>query len=363
VVYLYPLFVVALCLDFITADRANGTLALTLAQGVSSRSLATARLTIRALALLLAGVVLPAIGIVVAHAVAGQPADVGRLLLWLMAVTGYLAVWVSACLILNARSRSAIANGLTMVTVWAVLTAILPAAVGLVARSVATVPSRILLANSERIERFAANEKMNQAFKDLIASFDAKYPRGPNPEIVRNRFRFVGLLSRPEGNPVLQAFYSTHPEFGRELIHYQIWYAALTGRDIYVERRMTPLFEELRSERRRQQSVAGLLSYLSPSMILKVTLDDIAGTGPERHQRFLTQFGDYLRSREAWFTKRVAAARDISSKDLSNFALFRFDEEPASVVAARVSLPVAALWILAAALLYVGLRRCESATI
>jgi hypothetical protein len=363
VVNLYPLFVLALCYDFITADRTSGTLALSLAQSVALPRLAAVRLCVRSAALILVGVVIPGSTMAVGHAWVGLPAAGTRLALWAVAAGVYIALWAAACLVVNAGSRSVARNAVILVSLWAGAIVVAPAAIGLLARTFTPVDSNMRLVDTERAVRDRSNEITYDAYKALIDLFDRTFPADPSAgkeaKAVRDRLRFTAPLPRPEGNRVLDAFYAARPEFGKDLVHYQIWYAAQLGRDFYIREHLAPALAQLERQRARQSMAVRALAYASPALLARGLLEGIAGTDDRRHEQFLRQYSSFVNEREAWFCARIASRTDIAASDLRRLAAFRFVEAPPMEVIHRAAVPI--LWLVAVVmvLLRAGIRRCR----
>jgi ABC-2 type transport system permease protein len=119
-VYLAPLFVIALLYDLVSGERRSGRLGTLLAMPGAGRRLWLRRAGLRTM-LVFGCLVLP----VLAGALAsGTPAAaIGTVLL---ATAAYLAVWSGLALVVAMRSASSAANAMALMGCWAVLTLILP---------------------------------------------------------------------------------------------------------------------------------------------------------------------------------------------------------------------------------------------
>lgn len=363
-VFLYPLFVLALSYDFISADRESGTLALALAQGVSLRVLAAVRFTIRAILFLIAGVVIPAAAIVLGQAFIHLPADPVRLALWIAFASAYILFWLAAALVINLRGHSATGNALFLIILWTALTLLVPAGIGFAVRTLAPITPSIWISDAERAARNHANEVTTQAYHALVNAFNQHFPLSSttdaNLKKERERKRFTDPFPRPQENAVLEAFFAAHPSYGAKLTHFQVWYATQLGRDLFVEKELSPALTRLHQEKDRQNIFMSVLSYLSPPLQLKQALDDIAGTSSARHRCFLAQFDQYVRNREAWFTKKIAARSDIQASEFLKLPLFEYQEEPDVEVIKRTIAPLFYLWILCGAFLWWGFHLCQT---
>jgi ABC-2 type transport system permease protein len=120
-VYLAPLFVILLFHDLRSGEREAGRLgALETAAG-SARTLWSARIAVRGLALFAAQALPFLAGALLAGVAAWKSATVLGLVL------AYLAFWIVVCLVVARAARSSLANAMTLAATWLVLTLIVPA--------------------------------------------------------------------------------------------------------------------------------------------------------------------------------------------------------------------------------------------
>lgn len=119
-VYLAPLFLIALLYDLVSGERRSGRLGTLLAMPGAGRRLWLRRAGLRA-ALVFGGLALP----VLAGALASGT-TMAALATALLATAAYLAVWSGLALIVATRSASSAANATALMGCWAVLTLVVP---------------------------------------------------------------------------------------------------------------------------------------------------------------------------------------------------------------------------------------------
>ncbi|MDQ2822194.1 MAG: DUF3526 domain-containing protein [Pseudomonadota bacterium] len=119
-IYLAPLFVIALLHDLVSGERQSGRLRMLEAMPDSARM--WRRRAVLRYALLLACVVLPAMAGMVASGTGGA-----ALLLVLFVTAAYLAFWLGVALLVATRDWRSVTNATALMGVWAVLTLVLPA--------------------------------------------------------------------------------------------------------------------------------------------------------------------------------------------------------------------------------------------
>ncbi|MDM0057629.1 ABC transporter permease [Variovorax fucosicus] len=119
-VYLAPLFLIALLYDLVSGERRSGRLGTLLAMPGAGRRLWLRRAGLRA-ALVFGGLVLP----VLVGALANGT-TMAALATALLVTAAYLAVWSGLALIVATRSASSAANATALMGCWAVLTLVVP---------------------------------------------------------------------------------------------------------------------------------------------------------------------------------------------------------------------------------------------
>jgi ABC-2 type transport system permease protein len=84
-------------------------------------------------------------------------------------------------------------------------------------------------------------------------------------------------------------------------------------------------------------------------------LNDIAGTGSDRHRHYLAQVDAYHRQWRDYFVSKIFAKTQIT--DFDSIPRFAYHEENASLIRARVGVAIAALLTPAAVVTLFGLLR------
>jgi ABC-2 type transport system permease protein len=107
IIYLYPLLILALSYNLISAEREQGTLQLMMSQPVSLRSFVAGKVWLRASVVLALAVGFSLAGFLLSGASLGAEGALVRLLLWVAVVAGYGAFWFALAVAVNARRRLA----------------------------------------------------------------------------------------------------------------------------------------------------------------------------------------------------------------------------------------------------------------
>jgi ABC-2 type transport system permease protein len=159
------------------------------------------------------------------------------------------------------------------------------------------------------------------------------------------------------GSQVLARYYEDHPELAtgdpaQAMNDFNVVRVAV---DDEVERRVRPVVSRYEAQIAKQQRVIDSLRFLSPAILMQNALNDIAGTGSDRHRHYLAQVDAYHRQWREYFVAKIFSKAQIA--DFDSIPRFTYQEEPASVIRARVGVAVAALLIPAAVITLLGLAR------
>ncbi len=320
VVALYPLVLIALSYGLLAEDRADGTLALTLAQPVSVGHVLAARVLVR----LMLAAVPPALIVLVTALVAPEPTSSWRLLAWAAVVWAYGAFWVALAAAVNARSSTPAKNALVLAGAWLALVVVVPAGLAMAVERWHPSPSRLEVALALRQAEHAAT-----ADSDVL----------------------------------LERHYRDHPELvapGEDAARQNKVFVVRTRE---VDRQLAPLLDAFEVRVADQQAAARSYRLASPAMIAQEALNEVAGTGRTRHTRFRDQVRTF---QEAWadrYAAMVFAGAVATRADWDERPVFTFAEEAGSAAARRGLSSAAAL--LALSLLVLGVaalrvRGCRS---
>ncbi len=171
-IYLYPLLILAVAYNMLSAEKEQGTLALTLSQPVSLRALVTGKVILRALVLVGIVVALSAIGLLVSGASLSDPGVTARLALWILAVAVYGALWFALAVVVSALGHSSATNATILASSWLLLVVILPSLFNLVATMSYPVPSRVEMIQAMR----EASDVANKSGSKLLAAYYEDHP-------------------------------------------------------------------------------------------------------------------------------------------------------------------------------------------
>ena len=305
-VWLFPLFLLALVYDLMAGDREAGTLRLALAQGVTPWRWMARRALARALPMLVPA----ALATLAAGFFGGVGGASARLALALAVVLAYGVFWVALALVVNTIARSAAAAATALGAAWVMLVLVAPTL-------------------------------LNVAVETL-------YPTPSRPELVAAGRKASGEAEQ-RGGELLNTFYRDHPELAPPGQQTDFAAQHLTVQH-EVGRAVEPVRQKFDAQLSRQQTAVGQWRFLSPAIALHEALTDLAGTGYWRHRAFREQVGGLRQAVSDFYTPRIHKRESIKMADFDKLPRFEFREEPAGVWMGRVISSLAGMLALAAAL-------------
>jgi ABC-2 type transport system permease protein len=316
IIYLYPLLILALSYNLLSAEREQGTLAMMMAQPIALRTFVTGKVLLRA------GVVLAlALGFsLIAFLLSGASftGAFWRLLMWIGVVAAYGAFWFALALIVNAFGKSSATNALALAGLWLVFVVIVPALLNVAVTTAYPVPSRVEMIQATRRATAEATAKGSQ----LLAKYFEDHPE---------------LTAGGQADP--NDFYTRNIAVQSE-----------------TEKLIQPVLEHFDQQVAGQQALVDRFRFLSPAIVTQAALNDLAGTGVARYRHFLTLVENFHQQWQAYFYPRIVQKAQFQPADYDRFPAFSFSEESTSAVVRRVLMGLLGLLVPALAIGWLGLR-------
>ena len=296
IVFVFPLLILALTYNFVSAEREQGTMALMLSQPVSARRVLLLKLAVR-VALVLSLAVLLTIAVAIGSGMAlSAPGALPLFALWFAVIFAYGAFWVGAAMAVNALGRSSATNALALLGVWLTVVVVVPSLVAAVVTTAYPAPSRVALTTE---------------------------------------LRRVSDQAAAQGDTAVSQFLADHPEMAQlgALSSKNAW-----GRTIALQERteaaMRPTYAAFDEALSAQRNAADRLRVLSPAILTQDALHAIAGRGIDRYRHYAAQLDGFHQQWQQFFFRRVFAESSMTPTDLAALPTFTFAEE-ATATAAR----------------------------
>jgi len=313
VVYLLPLFVLALSFNLLSGEREQGILQLLLSQPLKLKTLITAKITAQFVLIfsLVALASIIAVFFSVPEATAGFWA---RTFLWILLVAAYALFWFALAALINSFGLSSSFNAVVASAAWLILVLILPSLLNVVISALYPVPSR----------------------SEMIGA-------------IRN----VNLDMRRDGSRLLAEHYQDHPEMIPKTGKANLEDFGLAF--VYIQREQKKKVDEVEdrfaNQLRRQQDLVNTLRFLSPSILAQESSNDIAGTGLSRFQNFRSQVKAFDETWSEYFVPRIFRQEKLTTQDFEQIPSFQYQEESTAAVVGRVGVSVGFLLLLSGGLL------------
>ncbi len=309
IVILFPLFLIALNYNLLSAEREQGTLALILSQPVSLKALVAGKVLVRGGAL-----VAVAIGVTLIGGVTfGLGSEVlPRLLAWTVIILLYGLFWTGLCVWVNAWGRSSATNAIALSALWLGFCLIIPSALNIGASAFYPIPSRV---------------EMIQAL------------------------RTAGKEAQEQGSHLLSSYLEDHPEFAPAPVPGAAAIAPDFGSITYavqmeVDKRTEPVLARFEQAIERQQSLVDQLRYLSPAVLAQGALNEFSGTGLARYRGFQRQAERFHQSWQQYFFPKIFQKTKLTSGEIETLPRFQYREEVLAEVVARSAPVVGVLTLL-----------------
>lgn len=319
IVYLFPLFIIALSYNALSAEREQGTLAILMANPIRLSIVFLAKLGCRAGLL-----ILPLVAITVGFVFLDDTFQLFsidaavRLAWWTGLVVTYALFWFSVTAAVSVQGKSSEHNVLVLVGLWVMFSLIVPTLLTVAVNLAYPVPSRGEMINSLRAIQ-----------TDTSKEYDASAARYEEEHAAMSGSN--GILNEKD----LKA--------ARKRVLVQQNVARLT------ENLLTQHNDQLM----RQQRVVDTLAFLSPAILMQEGLNDIAGTGNSRYQHFMTQVDRFYVDWQMFFIPKVMKNTALTPEDYNNFPRFHYEQQPLSDLNAR--LIYALFWLSVPTILLGGL--------
>jgi ABC-2 type transport system permease protein len=321
VIYLFPLLIIGLGYNVISAEREQGTLALLLSQPVPLRTFIAAKVAVRAGLVVALTILFSLLGLVVGGLDVLAPAVGERLLIWMAVVAAYGAFWFGTVVLVASLGRSSATNALALSAVWLLLVVVLPSTLNMAVSTLYPMPSRVDMLAAQR----AATRETAGKGTQLLAKY-----YGDHPELVA-----VSDIEQVQ-NDVAVTQLAVEEE---------------------IERAVRPVVERYDVQLARQQTVVDRFRLLSPAIVAQDALNDVAGTSAARYRHFVSSVEDFHQGWQALFASMIVGKQKLTADTYGALPRFTYREEPLRAAASRAAGAIGALTLAGLALSILAIVR------
>ena len=307
-VFIFPLIILALGYNLLSAERENGTLQLAMANAaLSLKTLLAGKVLTRALIVLAVSVVFSVLGLVIAGVNFAEGDSFLRFGLWFVVVAAYALFWFAAAILINSFGFSSATNAMMLGGVWVLVVVIMPSLLNVAATSFHPVPSRLEFVSKIR----EADNQTRSAGEKLLQTYYGDHPELAPP----------GKMSQSEAT---QRFYAIRQE---------------------RQKRLLPEVERFETQLAAQQNLINRYRILSPAVVMQESLNDIAGTSTERQKAYVGQIREFIDKWHSVLIPKLMRRETLKSADYDVFPRFSFNEESSRTIASRVGVGILLLLI------------------
>ncbi|MEW6732067.1 MAG: DUF3526 domain-containing protein [Acidobacteriota bacterium] len=302
-IYFYPLLILVLSYNILSAEREEGTLQITLSQPVHVQTVLLGKTLARIVVLLTTGWGVTLIGLWLFNIDISDRETIIRLTLWLALILIYTFFWFSIALMVNAFGKNSAANAITLITIWLTIVIVTPVLLTIVTTKLHPLPSRLELIREIR----AADNAVNREDKQLLSQYYKDHP-----ELTVN-----GAALNPEE------------------ISYDVYYAKYYAMQQELQQRVMSRLIYHNQQLMRQQYIITNYRFLSPAIVMQEALNNLAGTDRQRHEQFIKQVGEFIDLWHSKFAPMVFRKERLSVVDYDKLPRFEFREEHTNEVVRR----------------------------
>ncbi len=326
VIFLLPIFILAMTYDLLSSEKERGTLSMILAHPVSLREFLASKIAARASVML---IVVLGLSLVALLSV-GTQLDSGetwlRFGIWVLAALLYSIFWFALAVLVNVHGSSSATNGTILAGAWLVLVVIVPTLVSVVATTAYPAPSRMDLIVAAREAQTAGEKEIGKALDRFYSDHLDYVPVGD-----QKAMDFLTLAQANAAN---------------------------------IEKALLPLYGDFKEQITRQQDLVRRFQYLSPAIMMQLALNEASGTSAERYQDFLEQAYRFRTEWNEYFATRFLKREPLRPADYAKFPTFSYQPEPLARVLLRLAPSLFGLLAVCLAVMlipFLGVRRYQVA--
>lgn len=316
IVFVLPVFIIALSFDLLSGEKERGILALTLAHGVSLPRYTLAKCAAHACIVLVVALGITLLAFFVAGVDFGRPGAIAGATAWLGVVGIYALFWFALALFVNSLDRRSETNGILMANVWLLAVVVLPALANVAATAAFPAPSRVTLTTELR-------EAASQAEERAAAA--------------------------------REQYFFDHPELAGNAQEPGAFFREVLVSEAEISTSIAPLLDDFERQARQRTRVVDTLQFLSPAILAQRSLTAIAGTDDARFIAFQARVRDYHADYQEFFGRRLLADQAMTAAAMEAIPVFEFRE--ATGLSTQLGAPLTVLLLFSLLLVAAALLR------
>ena len=285
IIYLLPLLIIAYSYNIVSSERERGSLTLVLSQPISALSWLYQKILIRFSILILVVFISLTLSFLFFNKLSLSQD------FWYILFLSFLYVlfWFSISLIVNLWRSSSSVNAFSLLTIWILITFIIPSIINNYSNYLYPVPSRILLISEMRAKQAELNKVQDKTLKEYLKD---------HPELISD-------------------------EKNKKYGFYEKYFASKKR----LKKELSSSINQYQDQIRERDQLIETLSMISPAILLQDAFQAIAGTSSKNYHNYRDQ---YMAFSEQWVDFSLPylfGKKKFQSENIADLPKFEYKEE------------------------------------
>ncbi|MFT7482167.1 MAG: ABC-2 type transport system permease protein [Oceanospirillaceae bacterium] len=289
-IYLFPLFIIAISYNMLSAEREGGTLSLLLSNPISERKISLFKVAFRAILTLSIALFLLLIAIFICE----LPIN-GTLFSWLLSTVLYITFWFGVVFAINNLQRNSAFNAFSLLGTWLVIVVVIPALTNLYLSISYASPPR---------------NDLTQAIRHEYGEIWEKY--------YDKNHRYQTAVKLGQKYPELKSDTASNWSDKYSLASY----------DFYDEK-LLPYFDKYTQLNQQKSDVGNAMSAFSAAALTQNIYNSLAQTDSKRHLQFQEEIRGFHTELKLFFYRYVYQNKTFPKSDFEKIPQFESKQNPA----------------------------------
>jgi len=287
IIYLLPLLIIAFSYNVLSSEKESGTFRLLASQPINIRSWVLQKLVLRFF--WLSVLVITALTLVLFVLGLNPFSHTGTYLVLLIIVLAYMLFWFALAFLINLWISSSAKNAVLLLGLWVVFVLLIPSVLNQLGATIYPMPPRTLMINKMRTLQADATKRQDE---------------------------------------ILDNFLRDHPEYALNdsTQRRTFWHTYLVSQNL-IRSELLPVINTYEEQLRQQQDWISRFKWISPAIVARESLNQIAGTSSRDYNTFRKQVMDFSQKWREYFVPFVFNNQDLSKTDYVNLPDFEYLQE------------------------------------
>lgn len=286
IIYLLPLLIIAFSYNVLSSEKESGSLRLLTAQPIGIQNWVLQKLGLRFfwLSVLVVGVLLLVLLVLRINPFA-QSAMFFALLGLILA---YMLFWFALAFLVNLWVGSSAKNAVALLGVWVVIVLLVPSVLNQLGNTLYPMPSRTLMINEMRTLKSEVSKKADE---------------------------------------ILDSYLRDHPEYAvNDTTAFRGFYHRYMASQKLIKEKLSPVVKSYEDQLQKQQDWIGRFKWISPSIIVQESLNDMAGTSTKDYEAYRRQVVAFADEWREHFMPFLYNNKVFSQADYPNLPNFNYNK-------------------------------------